>query len=106
MTDPLEGASPLGGENSTTPADEGDVGPGTQVDPKDFLSPDAFRQNHDRALAAAFRSRHGDVLGMERLAVQSRRVTETQSGAISTQEKKTRPAKWISVPAPEGRIRL
>ncbi|MEO2019272.1 MAG: hypothetical protein ABGZ53_33475 [Fuerstiella sp.] len=103
VSDPVdedEADDASGEENS---AEQGDTGLGTEVDVKDFLSPDT---SVDRAsVSRSFRSSHIDVLSMHRLAGDSRNAG-TSRVLVSSSSQQQRPARWISVPLPNGRIRL
>jgi hypothetical protein len=85
-------------------AEQGSTGSlGGEVDIKDFLSPEA---SVDRASASrSFRSSHADVISMPRLAGDSRVVRDSRT-LVSSSRNEQRPARWISVPLPNGRIRL
>ncbi|MCP4508851.1 MAG: hypothetical protein GY826_20965, partial [Fuerstiella sp.] len=86
-----------GEENS---AEQGDAGLGTETDVKDLLSPDT---SVDRAsVSRSFRSSHIDVLPMHRLAGDSRNVP-TSHTLVSSSSRQQQPARWISVPLPNGR---
>ena len=85
-------------------AEQGSTGSqGSDVDVKDFLSPES---SVDRASASrVFRSSHVDVISMPRLAGDSRSVSSHRT-LVSSGRQEQRPARWISVPPPNGRIRL
>ncbi|MEZ6062584.1 MAG: hypothetical protein R3C19_19755 [Planctomycetaceae bacterium] len=92
-------------------APESDLG--KEVSPIDFLAPPT--DDEERAAVeplmltqSRLRSSHFDVLTASRLAAESRR-RESASNTdtrISDSKVRERTIRWISVPAPEGRVRL
>ena len=102
MTLPLEESS-----SPDIPADNG--GLGAEAQPDDFLPPESDSESSSNSTSflseSQQRSSHFDVLSMQRLAGKSspKRVDAT---LVSSSQKSQRPAQWISIPLPEGRIRL
>ncbi len=87
---------------------------GREVSPQDFVSPPTSEDENAavRPLMMAqgkLRSNHFDVISVRRLAAESR---DPQNGTgrpdthLSDTTSNTRPLRWISVPAPAGRVRL
>ena len=103
MSNPVDedGADDSSKDDQST--EQGSTGLGKETDIKDFLSPDT---SVDRASASrSFRSSHIDVLSMHRLAGDSRNAGRSRT-QVSSSSQDQRPARWISVPLPNGRIRL
>ena len=76
-----------------------------EVSPKDFLAPETTRAPVSDRLLAQFRSRHTDAVPMQRLATGQKR-SEQSGSRISSSETEIRPLRWISAPAPAGRVSL
>lgn len=82
---------------------------GTEVRPEDFLAPETGNTTASRLRPLLSdlqaRSSHSDVLSMQRLAGRSN-SSRTQATQISSSKPQQKPAQWISVPLPAGRVRL
>ena len=83
---------------------------GTESSPQDFLPPDMSRAGQSSMMQARLtdsqlRSSHVDVLSMQRLAGRPA-LGSVQATQVSSSQKSARPAQWISVPLPAGRVRL
>jgi hypothetical protein len=98
-----EEATDASSEEAPTAEQDSTGSLGGDGDIKDFLSPEA---SVDRAsVSRSFRSSHVDVISMPRLAGDSRSVRSSHTLIFSSRQKQ-RPARWISVPPPNGRISL
>ncbi|MEO1980611.1 MAG: hypothetical protein ABGZ23_13805 [Fuerstiella sp.] len=103
MSNPVDEDEADDSSDDEPTAEQGNTGLGTEIDVKDFLSPDT---SVDRAsVSRSFRSSHVDVLSMHRLAGDSRNAVTSRT-LVSSSRRQQRPARWISVPLPNGRIRL
>jgi len=94
-------------DEAPTPAAEENLG--TEAKPDDFSQPETDASNGPGSSSflsdSQLRSSHLDVLSMQRLAgrTNSKSIQATQ---VSSSQKVQRPAQWISIPLPEGRVRL
>ncbi|MCA9051521.1 MAG: hypothetical protein KDA89_22440 [Planctomycetaceae bacterium] len=104
-----DGAKPTDTENAAPkkaeaqPGDMSDVG--NEVDVKDFLSPDGEDSPSARRIRRV-RTSHVDVLSMKRLAGGLSPEAAPTSRISDNESPEKRPARWISLPLPEGRRRL
>jgi hypothetical protein len=102
---PIDEDGTDGSPDETPSAEQGGTGSSLEggADIKDFLSPES---SVDRATTfRSFRSSHADVISMPRLAGDARVVRGSRT-LVSSSRNEQRPARWISVPPPNGRIRL
>jgi hypothetical protein len=90
-------------KEDTSATEQGNTGLGGKADVRDFLSPD--RVIDRSSVTHSFRSSHADVMSMPRLAGEAR---DMRSGPtlVSSSRQEQQPPRWISVPLPNGRIRL
>lgn len=97
----------------TTPAPGEGADIGTEAEPGEFLGPDI--EGGEGTTEGALRSRllsrrearssHFGVLSTERLAGSINRSATSRHTSVSSREDKQQPVRWISLPAPAGRVR-
>ena len=114
-TDEADDEEEQSGQTEDSSGTNAEVDPGAETNANEFLGPEGEGDDSETDATSTtgrqrlfsqrdIRSSHFGVLSMQRLARKAAPISAARS-MISSSRKKQRPVRWISLPAPDGRVR-